>query len=401
MISVSQADQLIAANMMPFPVRDCPVEDALGCVLREDLAAERDQPPFDRVCMDGIALSFEAWERGQREYGCEGVQAAGHPQLTLANAENCIEVMTGAMLPVGCDTVVRVEDTQRRGSVVHVDGDAKVVQWQNVHKRGTDHLKGALLLPSGQRLGAPEIGIAASVGKAKVSVANEPAVAVVSTGDELVDFDGPLAPYQIRRSNAFAVKAMFEDAGFRKVDTHHGPDNEVELEEILRACLAKYGVLVLSGGVSMGKFDYVPRVLEKLGVRCVFHRVAQRPGKPLWFGVGPEGQPVFGLPGNPVSTLVCCRRYVIKHLLAALGLQERLPLTPALSREVQFKPALTLFLSVRLDSDAGGVLQAVPSPTNTSGDYAALAGTDGFIELPAEAEVFPENTVAPLYPWRL
>ena len=401
MISVAQADQLIAENIMPFPARDCAVEDALGCILREDLFAERDQPPFDRVCMDGIAIPFEAWERGRREYVCEGVQAAGHPQLTLVHAENCLEVMTGAMLPVGCDTVIRVEDTQRRGSVVHVVGDAKVAQWQNVHKRGTDHPKGALLLAKGQRLGAPETGIAASVGKAMVSVANSPEVVVVSTGDELVDFDAPLAPYQIRRSNAFAVKTMFEDAGFRKVSTLHAPDNEAELEATLRGCLETYGVLVLSGGVSMGKFDYVPRVLERLGVRCVLHRVAQRPGKPLWFGVGPAGQPVFGLPGNPVSTLVCCRRYVMKHLLAAMGMQEKAPLTPALSREVQFKPALTLFLPVRLESDAGGVLRAVSAPTNTSGDYAALASTDGFIELPADTDAFPEDTVAPLYPWRL
>jgi molybdopterin molybdotransferase len=158
-------------------------------------------------------------------------------------------------------------------------------------------------------------------------------------------------------------------------------------------------VLILSGGVSMGKADFVPQVLADLGVRTVFHKISQRPGKPMWFGVGPDGQAVFALPGNPVSTLVCCRQYVLPALFDASGRESRKPEWAVLTEDVTFKADLTFFMPVMLQSDVDGSLRARPVPTNTSGDFTALGGTDGYVELAREQSHFPQGSPVPLHRW--
>jgi molybdopterin molybdotransferase len=158
-------------------------------------------------------------------------------------------------------------------------------------------------------------------------------------------------------------------------------------------------VLILSGGVSMGQRDFVPGVLRELGVERVFHKIAQRPGKPMWFGVGPNGQAVFALPGNPVSVLVCATRYVAPSLLRAMGRVAPAPSRVTLAEPVDFAGTLTYFVPVRLQSDAAGLPVAMPMPTQTSGDFSALTQTDGFVELPAEKSHFPAGFIATYYPW--
>jgi len=277
--------------------------------------------------------------------------------------------------------------------------DARIEPWQNVHRRGSDTRQGTLLLRAGQRLRAPEIAIAASAGMARVRVASQPMLAVISTGNELIEPGEPVLAHQVRRSNAYAIVSALREHGFQRVADDHIRDDAGELRERLRFHLETHDVLVLSGGVSMGRFDLVPKVLGELGVRTIFHKVAQRPGKPLWFGVANSGAAVFGLPGNPVSTLVCLARYVLPALRGSLGQSPERAQRLALGAPVTVTPALTYFLPVRLEPDDWGRDWAVPAPTNGSGDFTALAGTDGFIELPPGPNTYAKGFVTRLYRW--
>jgi molybdopterin molybdotransferase len=205
--------------------------------------------------------------------------------------------------------------------------------------------------------------------------------------------------HQVRRSNAYAVVGALREHGFQRVADDHIPDDVGELRERLRFHLETHDVLVLSGGVSMGRFDFVPQVLGELGVRTIFHKVAQRPGKPLWFGVAPSGAAVFGLPGNPVSTLVCLARYVLPALRGSLGQSADRVERMALSAPITVTPALTHFIPVRLEQDDWGRDWAVPAPTNGSGDFTSLAGTEGFVELPPGPNTYAKGFVTRLYRW--
>ena len=382
MLTPAEADRLIGQHLQCLPIESLPLAQCAGAVLRENIYAERDQPPYDRVAMDGIALDTRAVSGGERSFHIQATQAAGDAPLTLGAATDCIEVMTGAVLPAGCDSVVPVEQLTIADGQAQLAPDARIEPWQNVHRRGSDTRQGALLLRAGQRLRAPEIAIAASAGMARVRVASQPMLAVISTGNELIEPGEPVLAHQVRRSNAYAIVSALREHGFQRVADDHIRDDAGELRERLRFHLETHDVLVLSGGVSMGRFDLVPKVLGELGVRTIFHKVAQRPGKPLWFGVANSGAAVFGLPGNPVSTLVCLARYVLPALRGSLGQSPERVQRLALGAPVTITPALTYFLPVRLEPDDWGRDWAVPAPTNGSGDFTALAGTDGFIELP-------------------
>jgi molybdopterin molybdotransferase len=307
--------------------------------------------------------------------------------------------MTGAVLPAGCDSVVPIEKLAIERGHATLAVDAQVETWQNVHRRGSDTRQGALLLRAGQRLRAPEIAIVASAGMARVRVASQPMLAVISTGNELVEPGEPVLAHQVRRSNAYAIVSALREHGFQRVADDHIRDDVEELRERLHFHLETHDVLVLSGGVSMGRFDLVPRVLGELGVRTIFHKVAQRPGKPLWFGVAPSGAAVFGLPGNPVSTLVCLTRYVLPALRGSLGQSPQPVQRMALAAPVTVTPPLTYFMPVRLEQDEWGREWAVPAPTNGSGDFTGLAGTDGFVELPPGPNTYAKGFVTRLYRW--
>ncbi len=396
MLTPAQAETLIEQHLVCLPIESLPLTQAAGAVLRENIYAERDQPPFDRVAMDGIALKSGAGHAGRLRV-C-GTQAAGDPPAKLIDPESCIEIMTGAMLPQGCDAVVPVEQLQRNGEFVEL-ARKPVTPWQNVHRRGSDCRQGALLLPAGTRLSAPEVAIAAGAGMARVRVSAQPMIVVISTGNELVEPGEVIEPHQVRRSNAYGITASLRQHGYTRVADDHVRDDEAELTERLRFHLRTHDVLILSGGVSMGKLDLVPLVLEKSGVNLVFHHVAQRPGKPMWFGVSQTGPAVFALPGNPVSTLVCLSRYVLPALRSAMGQAPRDPPRIALTAPVEVKVPMAYYLPVSLRTDDWGRTSAEPRPTNGSGDFTSLAGTDGFVELPPGPNTFPKGFVARFFPW--
>src|SRR5215469_13433366 len=399
MLTPAEADQLIGQHLQCLPIESLPLAQCAGAVLRENIYAERDQPPYDRVAMDGVALDSHAVSGGSRSFRIQATQAAGDAPLTLAAPADCIEVMTGAVLPLGCDSVVPIEQLEVGGGQAGLAMDTRVAPWQNVHRRGSDTRQGTLLLRAGQRLRAPEIAIAASAGMARIRVASQPMLAVISTGNELVEPGEPVLAHQVRRSNAYAIVSALREHGFQRVADDHIRDDVEELRERLRFHLETHDVLVLSGGVSMGRFDLVPQVLGELGVRTIFHKVAQRPGKPLWFGVAPSGAAVFGLPGNPVSTLVCLTRYVLPALRGSLGQSPQPVQRMALAAPVTVTPPLTHFVPVRLEQDDWGRDWAVPAPTNGSGDFTGLAGTEGFVELPPGPNTYGKGFVTRLYRW--
>ena len=399
MLTPAAAEILIGQHLTCPPVESLPLAQCAGAVLRENIHAERDQPPFDRVTMDGIAVNSGAVHGGARRLPVQAMQAAGETPLTLAVPEACIEIMTGAALPGNCDAVIPVEQIQVRGGAAQITADTPIEPGQNIHRRASDTPEGALLLKAGIRLGAPQIAIAASAGLARIRVSGQPALAVISTGNELIEPGEPILPHQIRRSNAYALCASLRLHGFHRVTNDHVRDDAAALRARLKFHLDTHDVLILSGGVSMGKLDLVPQVLETLGVRCIFHRVAQRPGKPLWFGIAGSGAAVFALPGNPVSTLVCLARYVMPALFAAMNQTATIPERFSLGEAVKVNSPLAYFLPVRLSTDGDGRHSVQPCPTNGSGDFTALAQTDGFVELPPGPNTYPKGFVSRLYRW--
>ena len=393
------AVEAISSRLTCLPIESLPLTQCVGGTLRENVYAERDQPPFDRVTMDGIAVDSDALRRGLKRFRIQATQAAGSPPLKLSSSQDAIEVMTGAMLPAGCDYVIPIEQLQIGDGFAELRSQVIASPYHNIHRRGSDSRQGRLLLEAGTLLRAPEIAVAASAGMARVRVSSQPAVMVVSTGDELIEPGDPITDYQVRRSNAYAVAATLRRRGFGRVGDDHVPDDETLLRKRLELHLTTHEVVILSGGVSMGKFDLVPKALMQLGVEEVFHNIAQRPGKPMWFGVGPQGQSVFGLPGNPVSTLVCLIRYVIPAIAEAMGTKRAETERLALAAEVPVQHALTYFLPVSVEHDDWGRPWARPRPTNGSGDFLSLAGTEGFVELPPGPNTYPKGFVTSIYRW--
>lgn len=399
MTTTAEATSVILAAMPTFATETCPAESSVGRILRQTVVAERDQPPFDRVMMDGIAIAHADIKRGLRRFPIQATQAAGDERLTLEPG-NAIEIMTGASLPEGADCIVPVERIAVTDGAAELEAGYEATERQFVHARGSDHGQGEKLLAPGSRISPMDVAVIASADLTVVEVSQRPSVHVLSTGNELVPAGKPIAPDQVRLSNGPAVVAMLQQYGYSRYAHDHLVDDPDLLERRIAAHLAEADVLILSGGVSMGKADFVPQVLDTLGVRVVFHKISQRPGRPMWFGRGPEGQAVFALPGNPVSTLVCCRQYVIPALAKAGGLIEPAPEFASLTTDVTFEPKLTCFQPVKLLSNTGGSVLAMPVQPNTSGDFTSLSQTDGFVELPLEETRFSAGTAVRLHRWR-
>ena len=375
----------------------CELEKAVSRVLHERMVAERDQPPFHRVTMDGVALKFDSCN-DKKEFTIASTQLAGDAPHTLTSESHCIEVMTGAHLPLGCDCVVPLEVYKKSDDLILLNDDYQPGHWRNIHLRGSDRKAGEVLLEPGLKIGAPEMAIIASTGSATVAVADPIRTAIVSTGNELIDVGQPIEEYQIRRSNDRAIAATLEKRGHGPVTRAHLKDDAATLEQELGVLLETHDFLIVSGGVSKGVKDLVPDVLRALGVEKKFHGVTQRPGKPLWFGTNSAGKVVFGLPGNPVSSLVCFIRYALPAMDRALGLQKQAQEQAILTEAVNFQPELTWFLPVTLQ-DQDGKLTAIPRITNTSGDFVSLAGTQGFVELDKSMDEFPVGHIAKLFRW--
>lgn len=365
------------------------LREATGRVLAEPVKADRDFPPFPRVSMDGIAFRYEEWLKGRRTFAIEAIQAAGETQKELSDASHCIEVMTGAILPSGCDTVIRYEDLKIENAEAKLTSEI-ITQGQSIHQQAMDARKEQVLLEPGIILEPAEVALLASVGKAEVRVSAFPRVAIISTGDELVGIDAVPAAYQIRRSNSYALESALLDLG-ADATCFHLADEKSAMEKSLTEVMKNFEVLILSGGVSKGKFDFVPAVLEKIGIRKLFHQVSQRPGKPFWFGRSDTGKVAFALPGNPVSTFMCFYKYVRPWILKSAGAEPE-EAYAILGTDFSFHNPLTYFLQVSVKNTAGRII-AYPDPGGGSGDFANLKKVNGFLELPLEKNDFKAGEV--------
>ena len=396
LIKVEDALEIILNSTESFGVERLPLENSLNRVLKEALRADRDLPPFNRVSMDGIAIRYESFEKGNLKFKIEGIQAAGSPQLELKSDDGCLEVMTGAVLPINANAVIPYEMTRIENGYATVQVDT-VAAMQNVHLKGLDRKQNELLVEEGRMISSAEIGVLATVGVPEVQVAKLPRIAIISTGDELVEVDQTPLPHQIRMSNVHSLRALIEPYGIQP-DLHHLIDDPVQLKDTISKLLSEYDVLMFSGAVSKGKFDYLPQILDELNVKKLFHRVRQRPGKPFWFGKR-DKVTVFAFPGNPVSTCVSCTHYFVPWLRKSLGLQALTQNFAVLDSDFSFKPVLTYFLQVKLVNRNGG-LYAIPEAGNGSGDLANLTLNDAFLVLEAERENFKKGEVFPYFAFR-
>ncbi|QVY64819.1 molybdopterin molybdotransferase MoeA [Polaribacter sp. Q13] len=395
MISVKEALQTILNSTQNFELEEIPFIKSVGRILKETIVADRDFPPFNRVSMDGIAIDFLQFKNGQRDFKIEGIQAAGSKQITLQNSENCIEVMTGAVLPNNVNTVIRYEDVEIKNGKARVNIET-VCDRQNVHAKGKDGKVGDVLITKNTIISAAEIGVLATVGKSTVKVAKQPKVMIVSTGDELVGVDEIPLEHQIRRSNVFTLVSLLERLNIPS-ETAHIADDKPILKSKIESYLQEYDVLLFSGAVSKGKYDFLPEVFDELGVEKLFHKVAQRPGKPFFYGKTDICN-VFGFPGNPISTFVNCLAYFYPWYYKSIGIKMEAE-TAILNADVSFKPNLTYFLQVKLSSKFGHLI-ATPINGNGSGDLASLVKTDAFIQLPNDKIAFKKGEVFPVLKYR-
>ncbi|MFV0247779.1 MAG: molybdopterin molybdotransferase MoeA [Tenacibaculum sp.] len=400
MISTKEAKRILLDNTLDFGTEVIPFFKATGRVLKEDIIADRDFTPFNRVAMDGIALNYHFFNTGVRGFKIEGLQPAGAAQKTLKNPANCYEVMTGASLPIHTDTVVPYEDVNINNSNAWIKADT-ISQGQNIHKQAADNKLGAVLINKNSILSPAEINVLATVGKFAVRVAKLPKVLIVSTGDELVEVNKTPLPYQIRKSNVFALLALLEQLQIRS-EVEHLNDNKKVIEQKVALYLQKYDVLLFSGAVSKGKFDFLPSTMNQLGVKELFHRVSQRPGKPFWMGLkqaDKQNTVIFGFPGNPISTFVNCLVYFYPWYFKSVLAKQRAK-NAVLSKDISFKPNMTYFLPVKLYFD-NGQLKANPIKASGSADLVSLVNADAFIEIPQTKEiVFKKGRTFPLFSYR-
>jgi len=374
----------------------CPLTACPGRILRGTIHADRPFPPFHRAMLDGFAL--RAAETGTSEPFTITAQApAGSPQIVLEDSPRaCAEIMTGAMLPEGADCIVPYEDTERLDdNHARISEAARYQPGAAVHARGSDHDAGAPLLEPGVRLGSREIAVAATCGAEQLKVSETPAIAIAGSGDELVDISVQPEPHQIRRSNDLTIQAALTREGLPARACTHLPDSAEACLRELRSLVDNNAFVILSGGISMGRKDFIPSALDDLGLNCHFHGVAQKPGKPMGFWSHGDGV-VFALPGNPLSTLSCLHHYVIPAIHAAQQLTKREPArTVRLNRPVRVREDFTVFMPVRLGKENSA--EAVP-PQN-SGDLVAILQSDGYIRIPPGIAEADGSTPFDFHPW--
>lgn len=389
MISVKEAYSIIMNLPGKFSTENVPLALCTGRILAEDIFADMPFPSFDRVMMDGIAINYASWEKGNRTYPVQVMQPAGVPKTTLDNIDHCIEVMTGAVLPNNTNVVIPYEEFDMKDGVAHVNLES-TNEWKNIHRLGTDRQTGDLLLSKNIQISPAEIATLAAVGKSEVLVNKLPKIAIISTGDELVETHEVPEPHQIRKSNSHALSASLSEMNI-PATLIHLPDNREQIIEQLKTITTAYNVIILSGGVSKGKKDYVPEALEIIGVEKKFHRVKQRPGKPFWFGVN-DTTTVFALPGNPVATFLCFYRYIKPWMISSLTGDAPDTSFAELTYDFDFKAPLTYFLQVYI-SNHNGRLLATPHSGKGSGDFTNLNQADGFLELPDDHSQFKKGAV--------
>jgi len=377
MISFEEAYDLVINQLGDFGTEVVDLKECMGRVLDEEIKADRHFPPFNRATKDGIAINYSAISDGLSSFNIAGVLAAGAAAIPFENNTDCIEIMTGAVVPELADTVVMYEDITIDNGLAQLQKIPE--KGANIHLIGSDIAKGMVIIKKNTKINPAVIGVMASVGRSRVKVKKLPKVSVISTGKELVEVNVTPLPYQIRRSNAYTLYAALSIDNIQPLLLHLDDDKDI-IRQKLQYVIQEMDVLLLSGGVSKGKFDFIPEILKELGTQQIFHKVRQRPGKPFLFGYHKRAKTViFSFPGNPVSTYVNYHVYFRPWLQKSLNgiIQDKQVI---LEEDINYQSDLTGFFGVKTKYVSGGITARILKG-NGSGDLITLAKIDGFIRL--------------------
>ena len=394
MLSVQEARQQMLNTIPVLPTEKRDILNCAGYVLAEALHAEENIPPFDNSAMDGYAVRAadvqNASEATPAVLSVVEMIAAGYAPTTQVGTGQAARIMTGAMMPKGADAVVMQEVTQQEGNEVKIF--ESIDETGNVRFTGESVAEGQQVMGKGKYLRPPEVSMLASLNRPEATVYRKPTVAIVSTGDELLLLGEPLEPGKIRESNRYGLYAQVEEAGGIPMDMGIVPDDEAEIERTFRAALAKSDALITSGGVSVGEHDFVKSVLERLG-EVNFWRVAMKPGKPQAYGIS-DGKPIFGLPGNPVSSLVVFELFVRPALLKMAGHTELLRPTfkATLTESITNRDGRVNYMRAILKESNGHYTAETTGPQG-SGILHSLVLANGLITIPAGATLGAGETV--------
>jgi molybdopterin molybdotransferase len=372
----------VAGNLQRQPQRETiEIEQAFGRALAEPVVADRDYPPFDRATRDGFAVRAVDVPAPGAQLDCIGELRAGGDYKGALGPWQCIEIMTGAGVPQGADAVVMIEHTRREGRLIIIDRAAK--SGDHIVPMGTEARKGKLLIAAKSRIGYVEMALAAQAGATRLAVFATPRLAILSTGDEVVDARTPPGPLQVRNSNGISLEVLARTSGAQPIQLGNAPDEKNALKKAIERGLEE-DILVLSGGVSMGKYDLVEQVLAELGAEFHFTGVAIRPGRPAVFATC-RNKLVFGLPGNPVSTMVTFELFVLPAIDLLSGAAPRpLPIFRAkLMTPAHEKGPMVHFLPARIEWE-GREARVTQLPWQGSGDIVTLALANGFLVIGPE-----------------
>ena len=394
MLSVEEARQRMLNTIPVLPLEKRKILECAGYVLAEALHATENIPPFDNSAMDGYAVRAADVEGATEEkpavLSVVETIAAGYAPTKQVAAGQAARIMTGAMMPDGADAIVMQEVTQQDTDEVKIF--ESIDETGNVRFMGESVTEGQQVMGKGKHLRPPEISMLASLNCAAALVHRKPIVAIVSTGDELTPLGEPLEPGKIRDSNRYGLYAQVEEAGGVPVDIGIAPDDAAETERIFRAALAETDALITSGGVSVGEHDVVKNVLAKLG-DINFWRVAMKPGKPQAYGIA-DGKPIFGLPGNPVSSLVVFELFVRPALLKMAGRTDLLRPTfkATLAETVTNRNGRVNYMRAILKMSDGKIIAETTGPQG-SGILHSLVLANGLITIPTDATLHAGETV--------
>jgi molybdopterin molybdotransferase len=387
-LTFDQARAVVAQRVAVTPptagnTEHVPLATAAGRVLAEDVAADRNYPPFRRAARDGFAVRSEDIVSPPSRLRVIGETRAGEPSTHRVGSGEAVEIMTGAPGPDGADCVVMVEHTSRDGNDVIIE--PSLPPGRNFVPQGSESAAGSTVLTVGTRIDYPHVAVLASLGVSSVPVIRQPRVAILSTGDEVIEIDQQPESFQIRNSNAHSLAAQVRRRGGIPEILPIAPDRIDETRQLIERGL-EFDLLLLSGGVSMGKYDLVEDIFSDLGAELHFTQVLIQPGKPLVFGTA-ASKPFFGLPGNPISTMVTFEVFGSLALERLAGITDsRLPFTEAkLAEDFRHKPVLTRFLPARLDGEYGQT-RISPVKWQGSGDLASIAKSNCYLVASSDRE---------------